>query len=122
MRWVRRLLVLAVFVGLFWAIWHFAKENATVVAVSYVFGVFEAQVWQALLAAFAAGFAIAAVGWSLFGVRSKMVQRRYKKAVGGLEAEIHQLRNLPLAPESDLPEPGASAASGAGASSVERGA
>jgi hypothetical protein len=41
-----------------------------------------------------------------------MVQRRYRKAVGGLEAEIHQLRNLPLAPDSDLPEPGAALASG----------
>ena len=114
MRWVRRLLVLAAFGGLFWAIWHFAKENATIVAISYVFGVIEAPVWQALLGAFVAGFAIAAVGWSFFGVRSRMVQRRYRKAVGGLEAEIHQLRNLPLAPDSDLPEPGAAAAPGAG--------
>lgn len=114
MRWVRRLLVLAVFVGLFWAIWHFAKENATVVAISYVFGVVEAPVWQALLATFAAGFGLAAIGWSFFVVRARMVQRRYRKAVGGLEAEIHQLRNLPLAPDSDLPEPGAAAASGVG--------
>jgi hypothetical protein len=112
MRWVRRLLGLAVFVGTFWGIWHFAKENATVVAVSYVFGVVDVAVWQALLASFAAGFALSGAGWLLFGVRSRMVQRRYRKAVGGLEAEIHQLRNLPLAPDSDLPEPGAALASG----------
>ncbi len=34
-----------------------------------------------------------------------MVTRRYRKAVRGLEAEVHQLRNLPLAAEeSDLEE------------------
>jgi uncharacterized integral membrane protein len=114
MRWVRRLLVLAVFAGAFWGIWHFARENATVVAISYVFGVIELPVWQALLVCFAAGFVLAALGWFAFGVRARMVQRRYRKAVGGLEAEIHQLRNLPLAPESDLPEPGAAAAPGGG--------
>jgi len=114
MRWVRRLLGLALFVGAFWAIWHFAAENATVVAVSYVFGVIEAPVWQALFACFVAGFALAAFGWIVFGVQSRMVQRRYRKAVGGLEAEIHQLRNLPLAPDSDPPEPGAALASGNG--------
>jgi hypothetical protein len=26
-----------------------------------------------------------------------MIERRYRKAIGGLEAEVHQLRNLPLA-------------------------
>jgi len=114
LRWVRRLLGLAVLVAAWWGIWQFARQNATVVAVSYVFGVVELPVWKALIACFAGGFALAALGGLVFGVRARMVQRRYRKAVGGLEAEIHQLRNLPLAPEEDLPEPGASVASRAG--------
>jgi hypothetical protein len=30
-----------------------------------------------------------------------MIERRYRKAVGGLEAELHQLRNLPLATDGE---------------------
>jgi hypothetical protein len=33
--------------------------------------------------------------------RSRLVARRYRREVGGLEAEIHQLRNLPLAAEGE---------------------
>ena len=33
--------------------------------------------------------------------KNGLVNRRYRKAIGGLEAEVHQLRNLPLAPDSE---------------------
>ena len=42
-----------------------------------------------------------------------MIERRYRKAVGGLEAELHQLRNLPLAPGRRAGRPRARAARGA---------
>jgi hypothetical protein len=35
-----------------------------------------------------------------------MTVRRYRKEVGGLEAEVHQLRNLPRAAGGEPPVPG----------------
>jgi hypothetical protein len=53
--------------------------------------------WSALLGAFALGASCA--GASLFYQLAKKsyAARRYRKELAGLESEIHQLRNLPLA-------------------------
>ena len=44
------------------------------------------------------------------GCARGMIVRRYRKAVGGLEAEVHQLRNLPLATGGELRADGRAAA------------
>ena len=104
MRWVRRLIGVAVAVTAMVGGWRLADANAAPVSISYLWGAVELPVWEALLWCFAGGFVLAGTGWLWFGVRSRMLQRRYRKAVGGLEAEIHQLRNLPLAPDGELPD------------------
>ncbi len=76
--------------------WGLKSGNDEVVAVDFLFGEIQLEVWEALLCAFAAGFALAGGGWLWSSLRSQMLERRYRKAVGGLESEIHQLRNLPL--------------------------
>lgn len=107
MQWVRRALALAVFVGVLIVGWRFAAENATPVRVHYVAGVVEGMaLWRVLLAAFALGLVPSGSVLLYLVVKNRLVTRRYRKALGGLEAEIHQLRNLPLAPET--PAPGAS--------------
>jgi hypothetical protein len=98
MRWVRRWIAVALVVAVLMGGWGLAHENGALVRVSYLWGEIELPLWQALLWFFGAGFALAGSGWLWLGIRSRMVERRYRKAVGGLEAEIHQLRNLPLAP------------------------
>lgn len=111
MRWLRRLLLLAVIVGVMVAGWRFASENQEPVVVHYVAGELPAvPLWQVILVAFGSGGAIVAMYAVFSSARSGLVRRRYRKEIGGLEAEIHQLRNLPLAPESD--SPGGSAPAG----------
>ncbi|MEM7413580.1 MAG: LapA family protein [Myxococcota bacterium] len=114
MRWVRRLIGLGLIGAVMVLGWQFASENANRVAVHYLWGILEIPIWQALIGAFGLGFAFAGLGWFFFGVRAGMVQRRYRKTVGGLESEIHQLRNLPLAEDSSGAPAAPDAAAGDG--------
>lgn len=68
-----------------------------------------APLWLALAGSFFCG-ALAASAGLLFQLGKKtLAARRFEKRVAGLESEIHQLRNLPLAADDSLlaPEPGA---------------
>ena len=101
MRWVRRWIGVALVAAVLVGGWSLKAENAENVAVSFLFGEIQLELWEALLVAFGAGFALAGSGWLWQSVRARMIERRYRKAVGGLEAEIHQLRNLPLAVDGE---------------------
>jgi uncharacterized integral membrane protein len=100
MRLARRLLGIAVFAALLVGGWRFRAGNSGTLTIHYVFGeTAEISVWAALIGAFLVG-AICAGSLGAYRVaRLGMVTRRYRKAVRGLEAEVHQLRNLPLAAE-----------------------
>ena len=106
MRLARRLLGIVVFVALLVAGWSFAQGNPGPVTIDYVVGeVAGVSVWAALFAAFLVGAGCAGVLAAYQIAKLGMVTRRYRKAVRGLESEVHQLRNLPLAaeePEVDL--------------------
>ena len=100
MLWVRRLLVLAVFVGVLVGGWRFAAQNSETLAIDYLVGRLEGvPVWLALSATFLAGAAAASLLAFYQTARLKLTARRYRRVVNGLEAEVHQLRNLPLAGE-----------------------
>ena len=49
-----------------------------------------------MLIAFGSGVGLATLLGLVRGARIRLVSRRYRKAILGLEAEVHQLRNLPL--------------------------
>jgi uncharacterized integral membrane protein len=99
-RVVRRVLVLAVFVALLIACWRFAALNGQSVSVNYLFGeLAEVAVWMVILGAFVAGGVVVGVICLLEMARLGLVARRYRKQAAGLESELHQLRNLPLAAE-----------------------
>jgi uncharacterized integral membrane protein len=101
MRAIRRVLVVAVFVGLLVAGWRFAAQHPQPVQIDYLVGRSgDLALWTVLLGAFAAGAALAGAlaAWQL--ARLGMLARRYRKAVARLELELHELRNLPLAPEA----------------------
>jgi uncharacterized integral membrane protein len=97
MRTLRRILGVAVFVGLFVALWRFVGGNAEPVDIDLLAFRVPLPLWLALIGAFGLG-AICA-GASLFYSLAKrsFATRRYRKQLAGLESEIHQLRNLPLA-------------------------
>ena len=123
MRVVRRLLLIALFMAALVLGWWFARANAAAVTVDYLVGQLgDVSLWAALLGAFAAGAAVAG-GIGLYQVaKLQLVRRRYRKTVRSLEAEVHQLRNLPLAvDELALGEP-ASLAASAPRGALERGA
>jgi uncharacterized integral membrane protein len=98
MRTIRRLLVLVLFVAALVLGWRFADANLAPVSVHYLLGVIEGvPLWAALVASFAVGFAIAAAAGLYQMARLSLTARRWRKVAHGLEGELHQLRNLPLA-------------------------
>lgn len=97
MRWVRRAVAVALFLGAVYVCVRFPAQNAAPVSVDYLMGRVEGvPLWWALLAAFAAGLLLAGAVGLYPLTRLGLVARRYRKAAHGLEAEIHELRNLPL--------------------------
>jgi uncharacterized integral membrane protein len=98
MQTVRRLMALAIFAGLFAAAWRFASTNASEIGVDLLlYQIPAVPIWVALLTAFGVGVLLACLFLGYQVVKKNLVARRYRKAVRGLESEIHQLRNLPLA-------------------------
>jgi uncharacterized integral membrane protein len=98
MQTVRRLLALALFVGLFIVAWRFASANATEIEIDLLFlQLPTVPIWVALLTAlgFGALSAVLSLGYQV--IKKNLLARRYRKTVKSLESEIHQLRNLPLA-------------------------
>ncbi len=95
---IRRLVAAVIFMATLIAGWRFAAGNAGAVEIDLlVWVVPDVRQWLALLVAFAAGGLVAGTFGMLASARAGMVARRYRRAVAGLESEVHQLRNIPLA-------------------------
>ena len=102
MRWFRRLLWIGALLALLMGGWFFAARNDVPVRVHYLLGeTLELALWKALVGAFAAGAVTIGVFAVFAAMRHGLLQRRYRKLITGLESEVHQLRNLPLAPDSE---------------------
>ena len=98
MRMLRRTTVVALFVALIIAVRLFPDQNRAAVDIDLIVSQVSAvELWLALLATFAAGAGCALAVFSVFWLRSGLLGRRYRKAIAELEAEVHHLRNLPLA-------------------------
>jgi uncharacterized integral membrane protein len=104
MRTFRRLLAFAVFVAALVLGWRFAGANLDPVRIQYLVGTTgEIPLWGALLASAGAGAALAGLVGLYQAARLSLTARRWRKVARGLEAELHQLRNLPLAAAGDAP-------------------
>ncbi len=102
MRMVRRLVAAAIFVAALVLGWRFADANLEPVRVDYLVGAIDGiPLWTALVGAFAAGGVLVGLGALVPLARLGLTSRRWRKAAHGLEAELHQLRNLPLASPSE---------------------
>ena len=115
MRMLRRLLVLGLFAALFAAAWRFVSGNGARTDLDLVLlQLHQIPLWSALLGAFALGASCAGASLVYELAKKSLAARRYRKELAGLESEIHQLRNLPLAaPEAKSgPAPPARAAAG----------
>ena len=101
MRWVRRILLLALLVALPVGVHLFVTRNAAGIRLDFLAVRFESvAVWVVLLGAFGGGVLVTAAAALLRGARLRLEIRRYRKAARELESEVHQLRNLPLAPDA----------------------
>lgn len=97
MRWVRRILLVALLVALPAGVHLLITRNSQAIAVDLLALRFESvQLWLALLCSFLAGLGVATAVALLRGARLRLVTRRYRKAARDLESEVHELRNLPL--------------------------
>jgi uncharacterized integral membrane protein len=77
--------------------WYFAASNANPVEIHYLFGELPPlELWKALAAASFAGALMVMFLMSYGWIRARLESRRYREALLDLEAEVHQLRNLPL--------------------------
>ena len=97
MKWLRLavigvLLLAAVFVGLLPA------NNSVPVSLHYVVGQSpEIPLYWVVLLSFGLGIVVASLPLSYLLLKRGLVMHRYRKLMSGLEAEVHQLRSLPLA-------------------------
>jgi uncharacterized integral membrane protein len=102
MMWLRRLLALALFGAALVGGWLFAAHNREPTEVDYLFGALPAEpLWAVLGGAFGLGVLVSAGVALVVTARAKLLARRYRKLAARLEAEVHQLRNLPLAVEDE---------------------
>ena len=102
MLWLRRLVWIAFFVATLVFGWTFAHRNALPVRVDYLLGTLEEPGWVVELASFLLGGIAAALLLGLHAARLGLAARRYRKLASGLEGELHQLRNLPLAAPDEV--------------------
>jgi len=97
MRGLRRLGAIVLFAALLGAGWRLAAGNSIEVEVDYIFGALSAiALWKALGLALLLGAGTTGTLFGLALIRARLETRRYRKEMRGLEAEVHQLRNLPL--------------------------
>jgi uncharacterized integral membrane protein len=103
MKLLRRLLGIAIFLAILVGGWRFATENGTPVTIHYLAGeLVDVALWAVILASFAGGVAATALYSVYQQAKFALASRRYRKTVHGLEAEVHQLRNLPLSTEDRM--------------------
>lgn len=96
--WLKRLVVVALFLAALYLCIRVPAQNADPVTVDYLLGRIEGvPLWLALLCAFGLGVLASAAVAFYRGVRLRLLARRYRRTTRGLEAEIHELRSLPLA-------------------------
>ncbi|MBW2292400.1 MAG: LapA family protein [Deltaproteobacteria bacterium] len=95
---LRRVFFAGVVIALIVVVRLFPDQNQDVVDIDLLLTSVEGvHLWFALAATFASGAALALFVSSLLLVKAGLVGRRYRKAIADLEAEVHHLRNLPLA-------------------------
>lgn len=103
--WIRRLVPMVGGAGLLYLAWRLINANAEGVKVDFLLGRIDLVLWQALGTSFLLGATMVGLYAIYQMARGGLLSRRYRKQLSNLETEVHQLRNLPLAPqEASTPE------------------
>ena len=97
MKWLKRGAFLFVLLAIWLIGWYFVDAHGAPVQLDFGAGrSVDLWLWQALLAAVAAGGVTVGLPLFFLLIRSRLEGRHYRKQVGRLEDEVHGLRNLPL--------------------------
>ncbi len=95
---LRRVTLAAFVIVLLVVVRLFPDQNDTRVDIDLLLTSIEGvSLWFALVATFVGGALVTGLIASLLLIRAGLLGRRYRKAISDLEAEVHHLRNLPLA-------------------------
>jgi uncharacterized membrane protein YciS (DUF1049 family) len=98
---VKRLLLLVSAIGLFVAMlslgWSFRSGNASVIELDLIWvRLPNVELWWVILVAIGIGAAGSTLIMGFAWMRARLLNRRYRRAIQRLEAELHELRSLPL--------------------------
>ena len=89
--------VLACFVALLWLGWSFRVGNETPIDLDLIWIRFtQVELWRVILVAIGFGAVVSATCVGFAWLRSRLLNRRYRRAIRRLESELHELRSLPL--------------------------
>jgi uncharacterized integral membrane protein len=114
MRIARRILALVLLGLALVGGWRFASANADLIEIDLLLTqIPDAPLWLGLVVAFGVGAVLTGLLALYEILKLGLLARRYRKTVVRLEAEIHQLRNLPLSVEGAAETPIAAASSAA---------
>jgi hypothetical protein len=92
---------LAAFVAALWLGWTFRSGNSGVVDVDLIWVVLTSvELWEVIVCAIALGGGLASVLVGFAWLRARLLNRRYRSTIRRLEAELHQMRSLPLSGSS----------------------
>lgn len=91
------LIAVGAFVGSLWAGWAFRSNNSISLDLDLIWvRVPNVELWWLLVLTMGLGALISATIMSFFWLRARLVSRRFRKRIIKLEAEVHELRSLPL--------------------------
>jgi len=89
------------FVSVLWIGWALRAGNDTPINLDLIWiQIHEVETWRAILVSLGLGALVAAILVGFSWLRLRLLNRRYRSTIRRLEAELHQLRSLPLAKHS----------------------
>jgi uncharacterized membrane protein YciS (DUF1049 family) len=88
---------LVCFVALLWLGWSFRVGNETPIDLDLIWVRFQqVELWRVILLASGTGAVVSALCVGLAWLRSRLLNRRYRRVIRRLESELHEMRSLPL--------------------------
>ena len=87
----------AFFVAILWLGWSFRAENATPIDLDLIWIRFpNVELWRVILVSTGIGAIVSTFFVGFAWMRSRLLNRRYRRAIRRLETELHEMRSLPL--------------------------
>lgn len=95
---------LVLFSAMLWLGWSLRAANTTAIDLDLIWVRFpDVEIWRAILVSIGVGAATAALLVGFAWLRGRLLNRRYRRAIGRLESELHELRSLPLMGSEQAP-------------------